>query len=75
MGEIAGMAKAKRTGPTMIQRSRQVPSELKAFYHNVAGAGKSRVIRQFMGLTAQEEKDIEKRVERHITLQFQSKAK
>lgn len=57
----------------MIQRSRQKSSEEKALYHNVTGAGKSRVIRQFMGLTASEEKEIEKRVEKHITLQFRAK--
>lgn len=57
----------------MIQRSRQKSSEDKALYHNVTGAGKSRVIRQFMGLTAAEEKEIEKRVERHITQQLRVK--
>jgi hypothetical protein len=34
----------------MIQRSREVPAAEKAIYHQVAGAGKSRVKREFFGL-------------------------
>lgn len=41
------MAKRKRTGPTFIGLSRQVPSEQKAIWHNVTGAGRSGVIRKF----------------------------
>jgi len=69
MGEIV----ARRGGPTMIQRSRQKSSEEKALYHNVTGAGRSRVMRQFLGLTPAEEKAIEQRVEKHITQQLKIK--
>ena len=72
MGEVVAKS-VRRSGRTMIQRSRQKSSEEKALYHNVTGAGRSRVIRQFMGLTTQEEKDIETRVERHITQQLRAR--
>lgn len=36
---------------TFIQRSRGKSSEEKAIYHNVTGAGRSKVIRRFLGLT------------------------
>lgn len=49
---------AKRTGPTFIQRSRNVPSEQKAAFHQVAGAGRSRVKRPFLGLTPDDEQAI-----------------
>ncbi len=51
------MAKAPRraTGPTFIQRSRNVGAEEKAIFHNVTGAGKSHVLRPFMGLTETEQ--------------------
>jgi hypothetical protein len=42
-------AKRLRKGPTFIQRSRSVGSEQKAIWHNVTGAGASRVIREFFG--------------------------
>lgn len=50
---------AKRSkGPTLIQQSRRVPAELKALYHTTLGAGKSRVRREFLGLTPDDEKAI-----------------
>jgi hypothetical protein len=33
-------------------------SATKAFYHNVSGAGKGRIIRQFLGLRQQQEQDL-----------------
>ena len=48
------MAKAKRRGPTLIQQSRRVPSGQKALYHQVVGAGKSRVLRPFFDLNAED---------------------
>lgn len=39
---------------TFIQRSRGESSEQKAMWHHVQGAGKSRVKREFFGLTDQE---------------------
>jgi hypothetical protein len=42
------LTKAARS---LIQSSRTVGPEQKALYHQVTGAGKSRVKRQFLGLT------------------------
>ncbi len=56
------MAKRKKTGPTLIQRSRSKGAEEKALYHNVTGAGKSKVTRKFLGLTEQEQEQIRQRV-------------
>jgi hypothetical protein len=49
--------KARRvfSGPTFIQRSRNESSEQKAIFHNVTGAGRSRVVREFFGLTVEEQ--------------------
>lgn len=44
------MAK-RRQGPTMVQRSRRVSPQSKAFFHQVTGAGRSHVRRPFLGLT------------------------
>jgi hypothetical protein len=42
----------RRTGgPTFIQRSRGESSEQKAIFHNVTGAGRSHVIRDFFRLS------------------------
>jgi hypothetical protein len=41
---------ARATPITFIQRSRQMPSEEKAMYHNVLGAGRSGVIREFFNV-------------------------
>lgn len=51
---MAKRAKGLRrtTGPTFIGRSRSVSAEEKAIYHNVAGAGRRRVIRKFFDLGA-----------------------
>jgi phage gpG-like protein len=59
------MAK-RRSGPTLIQQSRRISAEQKALYHQVLGAGKSRVTREFLGLTDQDEKDIADRVQKAI---------
>lgn len=47
----AQRALTRRVGsPTFIQRSRQVSSEQKAIWHNITGAGRSGVIREFFDL-------------------------
>lgn len=56
-------------GATLIQRSRAVPGADKAFFHNVTGAGKSHVKREFFGLTDGERNTIRDRVQAHITRQ------
>lgn len=58
--------KRKRTGPTFVQRSRGVSAEQKALYHQVLGAGRAGVLRPFLGLTAEEERLIDQRIERLI---------
>ncbi len=56
---------AKRTSrPTMIQESRRKSPEEKALYHQELGAGKSHVKRPFLGLTADDERDIVSLIER-----------
>ncbi len=52
----------KWSGPTLIQRSRQVPNEQKALYHQVLGAGQRRVRRAFFGLTEADVEVIRQRV-------------
>lgn len=49
---------AKKMPLTFIARSRQVPSEEKAIYHNVLGAGRRGVIREFFDLNEDEQRQI-----------------
>jgi hypothetical protein len=42
---------AKRRGPTLIQQSRRKSPAEKAAYHHVAGAGRSRVKREFFDVS------------------------
>lgn len=53
-------------GTTFIQRSRGLAGADKAFFHHVAGAGRSRVVRRFFDLNAKELAVIEARVRRHL---------
>lgn len=53
-------------GLTLIQRSRAVGAEDKARYHDVMGAGKSRTLRPFLGLTREEAETVRARVARHL---------
>ncbi|WP_291981918.1 hypothetical protein [Luteitalea sp.] len=48
----------RRSGPTLVQRSRRVSPQQKALYHQVTGAGRTKVRRPFLGLTAAEMRDI-----------------
>lgn len=57
------MAKKRARATTFVQRSRGTTPEQKALYHQVLGAGRSRVLRPFLGVTAEEERVIEKRIE------------
>lgn len=54
IGFVSQGGRASR-GSTFIQRSRAVGAGDKAFYHNEAGAGASRVIREFFGLSDEDE--------------------
>jgi hypothetical protein len=72
---IGGLKRERQRSDTrtFIQRSRDVSSEQKAMWHNVTGAGKSHVVREFFGLSDDEqnaakaalEKAIEQRVRAH----------
>jgi hypothetical protein len=56
---IGGLKGRQRfSGPAFIQRSREMSSEQKAIFHNITGAGRSRVFRRFMGLTAIEQEKV-----------------
>jgi hypothetical protein len=48
----------RRTGRTLIQQSRGTSAQQKALYHQVLGAGKARVKREFLGLTVTDQADI-----------------
>lgn len=56
----------RRRGPTMIQRSRRKSASEKAAYHQVTGAGRSRVKRPFFGLDDRTEDAIFDKVERFV---------
>jgi phage gpG-like protein len=51
---------------TFIQRSRDKGAAEKAAFHQVTGAGKSRVKREFFGLSDADEDAIVTIVERHL---------
>lgn len=61
------MARRTRRGPTLIQRSRAVAPGQKALYHQVFGAGKSRVLRQFFDLNDDDARVIGDEMRRRIT--------
>lgn len=52
----------RRQGPTLIQQSRSVPDEQKALYHQVLGAGRRRVKREFLGLNEADKAAITERL-------------
>lgn len=58
--------RVKRPHQTLIQQSRRVPAIEKAAYHQLAGAGRSRVLRPFLGLTPDDEQAILLRIETHL---------
>ena len=59
-------AKAKRPHTTLIQASRRVPAIEKASFHQISGAGRSHVLRKFLGLTPDDEQAILARIEAHL---------
>jgi hypothetical protein len=56
---------------TFIQGSRGVSSEEKAMYHQVLGAGRRGVIREFLGLTDQESADVQAQLEEELQKRFE----
>jgi phage gpG-like protein len=57
---------AKRLRGTRIQQSRAISPAEKASYHQVTGAGRSRVLRQFFGLSASDETAIVDRIDKAL---------
>ena len=53
-----------RRGPTLIQSSRSLSAEEKAIYHNVMGAGRSRVKREFFELGTDDQQAVKDGVEK-----------
>lgn len=51
---------------TFIQQSRRVPASEKAAFHQYEGAGRSKVKREFLGLTSDDEVYIVERVSKHL---------
>jgi hypothetical protein len=51
---------------TLIQSSRGIGAEQKAIYHNITGAGRGHVIREFFGLSADDERELTETIERAI---------
>jgi len=68
------MAKTGARRPAAVsfrQRSRNKGTEEKAIYHQVAGAGKSRVLRKFFELSDGDIEAIAKRLDAGVTLAVQ----
>ncbi len=73
IGAKATARRLRKGGPTYIQRSRQVSSEEKALFHNVLGAGRSHVIREFFGLSEADQTAAASLVERAILVGLQGR--
>lgn len=69
------MAKAKGRKQTLIQQSRGVSPQQKAVYHAEAGAGKSRVIRDFFNLGTGDAEAITRLLQARITTRFQARGR
>ena len=67
---MAKKASGRRT--TLIQASRRVSSAQKAQWHELEGAGKRGVTREFFGLNATDEQAIEQRISDGLDRQLQS---
>jgi len=63
------MSKGKRG--TLIQQSRRVPPAEKALFHNVTGAGKSQVKREFFDLDASDQAALTDELKRRMTRNLQ----
>lgn len=56
---------------TLIQRSRDVKPSEKALFHNVSGAGRSKVKREFFNLDASDVGALRDELERRVTKNLQ----
>jgi hypothetical protein len=66
-----GRARRRSIGRTLIQRSRDVSPQQKAIFHNVAGAGRSRVKREFFDLARSDEQAIVQMLETRLDRNLQ----
>ncbi len=62
----------KRPSRTLIQRSRDVRPGEKALFHNVSGAGKSRVKREFFDLDETDVQAMTEELARRVTRNLQT---
>jgi phage gpG-like protein len=56
---------------TLIQKSRRVPPSEKASFHVLQGAGKSKTIRDFFGLSDKDEQAIEQELDQALQVNLQ----
>ena len=61
----------RKPGRSLIQRSRAVRPSEKALFHNVTGAGKSRVKREFFDLDASDQQALTEELKRRMTRNLQ----
>ncbi len=54
------------SGPTLLQQSRRVSPAEKAAFHNIDGAGRRHVRREFFGLNASDEEAIVDRLDQAL---------
>ena len=66
------MKTTRTKGRTLIQRSRDLRPAEKALFHNVSGAGKSKVKREFFDLDDSDVKAMTDELERRVTRHLQS---
>lgn len=59
--------RGRRGGRSLIQRSRALTPAEKALFHTEAGAGKSRIKREFFTLDASDEKALTEELGRRLT--------
>lgn len=60
------MARRRGTGETPIQRSRRLRPSEKAAFHQITGAGRAQVKREFFGLSPADEAAIEEEAGRAL---------
>ncbi len=72
VGYLAG-GTGRASGGTFIQRSRSVSGAEKANYHANTGAGKSRIKRDFLGLTKDEQAKVERAIQKHVEKKLKAK--
>jgi hypothetical protein len=52
---------------TLIQKSRRVPPAEKAAYHQITGAGRRKVVREFFGVSREDEDAITRTLDERLS--------